>query len=163
MRNQFFSQYELEFAIGQQLEYGNDTDLAERLGVSPGIVSQYLNHGDSRESPVYKAACILAEWIDLNPDGGHKALELFNLHVRRAEPKDLVLNVEKTRERAYKETAEYYLAEAANKTRENVKRELIDSIFHLQQHLEAIEAEERKSKRETAAVKTLGRFGRNGK
>lgn len=157
MRNKFFSQYELEFNVGQQLEYGDDTKLAERLGVGPGMVSQYMNSGDGRESPIYKAACMFAEWIDLNPEAGCKALEIFNYYVERAKPKNGSLCVDKTREAAFRESSEFQLA-SVTKSTDEIKRELIDSIHASERHLEAIEAKEQKERRSEIVERATARL-----
>lgn len=147
MRNQFFSQYSLEHAISKHLEFGVEVHLAERLGVSPGLISQYFNPHDTRESPIYKAAAMFSEWIDLDPDNGRAALELFCLYVRKALPPSSDLSSADTRPKVYKENAEYQLAEAEQKPRGEVMRELRESIAAKREHLAALEAEEKREKR----------------
>lgn len=162
--SEFFSQYELEDAIYKCLPFGAELQIAKRLGKSPGLISQYCNPSDGRGSPIYKAAAMLAVLMDIDPEAGRAALEIFTVFVERGLPaKDSGLSIDRTRERAFKEVCEFQLSEASHQCNETVARELRESIAAQRQHLEAIEAAERKSKRELASERTQIRFGRNGK
>lgn len=159
MRNRFFTQYELEFAIEKCLEHGDDAALAEALGVSPGIVSQYLNKNDLRESPIYKAACIFAEWIHRNPENGKAALDVFCYFVRRSLPgKDLC--IDRTREKAFREDVDFKLA-SVNGDIDTQIRELEESIAADAEHLEALRGEKKRQIKTEVFKKVEARF--NGK
>jgi len=144
MRCSHFDQYDLEFAISKQLEFGIEIQLAEKLGVSPGLLSQYFNSNDERESPIYKAAAMFSEWIDLDPENGCAALEVFGIYVKRALRGDTSLCVNKEREKAYRERSEFQIAEASNKTYMERVKELEESIEADRRLLEAFRAEAKK-------------------
>lgn len=81
-----FSQFELEDALYRVFPFGSQEEIAKRIGKSPGLISQYCNPHDSRESPLYKAAQMLAALAEIDPQAGREALELFNLFVHRSLP-----------------------------------------------------------------------------
>jgi hypothetical protein len=88
MNSKFFNQYELEFAIHRVLDHTDEVEIAKRVGKPPGseLLSQYLSPNNDRESPLYKAACILAAEIDIDHARGLRMLRVFNEHVERALP-----------------------------------------------------------------------------
>jgi hypothetical protein len=79
-------QYEFEYAIYQTLAFGDELKIAQELSVSPGIVSQYFNPNDERESVLYKAVLTLAAMIKIDRERGCHALSIFTSFVESACP-----------------------------------------------------------------------------
>lgn len=80
----YFTPYEIDHAIYSLLPFGSEAEIAKRLGKSPGLISRYLNPNDDKESPIYKAAAMLAVLMDIDPEAGESALEIFTYYVERA-------------------------------------------------------------------------------
>lgn len=132
MNSQHFTQYEFEQAIYRTLEHGDEVEIAKILGVSPGLISQYLSPTDERESPLFKAAAILSAMLETNTVGGCKALNLFTTYCKRSLP-DKELCVEKTRRNRFKERMDADLAEAEGKS-------LDEQIEELEQERDAVDS-----------------------
>src|SRR5437870_281265 len=84
--NLTFSQYEFERAIYSTLSFGDETAIAELVGKSTSIIAQMYSPDCERESNLYKSARELAAFIQIDPDRGCQALQVFNEFVRRALP-----------------------------------------------------------------------------
>jgi len=111
MHTEHFSQYELEFEINKSLNFGDEGEIAKVVKKSPGMISQYLNPNDDRESPIFKAAAIFAAWIEVDADGGVEALTTFHCFARRAlNGKDI--DVKQARRKSHKERTDFHLVEA---------------------------------------------------
>jgi predicted transcriptional regulator len=113
--NQMIDQYEFERDIYGVLAFGDETEIAKRLGKSVGLISQYLDPNNDRESPLLKAARMLAALADIDPIRGREALELFNMYVHRSMPVIDARPLDETRPKAYKEVNDFFLAEAQGK------------------------------------------------
>lgn len=145
MHTEHFSQYELEFEINKSLNFGDEGDIAKVVKKSPGMISQYLNPNDDRESPLFKAAAIFAAWIEVDADGGLEALTTFHCFVRRA------LNGKETcvktaRRKSHKERTEFHLADAEDAPITDRITELEESLLADNELLDSLRAE---AKRET--------------
>lgn len=81
-----FSQYETESKLNDILKFGDETDVAEKLGRSSSIISQMCNPHDERASDFFKAAQFIAALCEVAPERGRKALQLFNSLVERHLP-----------------------------------------------------------------------------
>lgn len=103
------------------------------------MLSQYLNPSDDRESPVYKAAAIIAALMEEDEEAGAKVLELFCYFVNRSR-QGRQLDVKTTRAKAYKEDAEAKIADA-NGDVDKAIRELEESISAQKTHLSALRAQ----------------------
>lgn len=68
------------------LEWGDETQIANGVGKSSSMMAKYLSPEDCHESPLFKAAAILAAWIDGNHQSGNEALRRFIGFVSRAIP-----------------------------------------------------------------------------
>ena len=111
MHTEHFSQYELEFEINKSLNFGDEGEIAKVVKKSPGMISQYLNPNDDRESPIFKAAAIFAAWIEVDADGGLEALTTFHCFARRAlNGQDI--DVRQARRKSHKERTDFHLVEA---------------------------------------------------
>lgn len=128
MQSRHFTQYELEFAIGKCLSFGDEDDIAKGVGKSSGMISQYLDPGCERESPIFKAAAILTAWIDANPDDGQKALQTFNSFVGRAYPAGEALDLNLCRRRSHTERTDFVIVESENGCLDDRIRELEESM-----------------------------------
>ncbi len=83
-----FTQHETESRLNKCLDYGDETEIAKRIGKGSSLVSQMFNPDDERESNFYKALKEIAAEIDFNPDNGCKMLRLFNELASRHLPDD---------------------------------------------------------------------------
>lgn len=143
MQSKHFTQYELEFEVNKSLGFGDEIEIAKNAGVSAGMVSQYLNPNDDRESPIFKAAAIFAGWIEQDPDGGVEALTTFHCFVRRA-LKGQEQSIKDCRRKSHKERAEFYVADAEDAPLADKIRELEESILADNVLLEALRADEKR-------------------
>ncbi len=141
MHSKHFPQHEFEMGLNKHLRYKGETAIAELIHISPSMVSQYLNPNDERESPLYKAAAILAAWIEDDETGGTNALTLFNTFVHRALPGDATLSVNERRRIACKEHADFMIAEAEGKPLDVRIEEKEESIAADNRLLDALRAE----------------------
>ncbi len=128
MQSRHFTQHELETEIAKCLAYGDETPIAKSTGVSVGMISQYLNPNDDRESVLFKAAAVLAGWIDANCIDGRKAQGVFNSFVSRALPTDESLCVDDERRLSHKERSDFHIAESEGKPLSDRIKELEESI-----------------------------------
>lgn len=165
MKSSQFDQYEFELPINNCLSYRDEEKIAAKVGVSSGMISQYINANDERESPLYKAACILTAWIETSCRDGEKALGIFNSFVGRALPCPGTYDTNEERRKSYEERSEFYIAEAENKPLEKQIEELEESINQDTRLLAAKRAELQRLRQREAfpgqkvshAVRAIGR------
>lgn len=69
--------YEVERAFSELLDYGDITAVAEELGRSVTLVSQWFNPNNERTNPLYKSICILVAIVRANRKKGVEAVRLF--------------------------------------------------------------------------------------
>jgi hypothetical protein len=85
--NEMLLQYDIEFALHQLLENGDESKLAQLAGgKAPSYYSQMLNPNDPQESIWFRAARDFQSLIQIDAERGCKALQIFNEFVRRALP-----------------------------------------------------------------------------
>lgn len=140
MQSKHFTQHELEFEMAKALDFGDETEIAKEIGISAGMISQYLNCNDERQSPLFKSAAILAAWIAVNPDGGMEALTTFHCFVRRA-LKGKESCIKTARRKSHKERSEFHLVEAEDAPIADRITELEQSIVADNDLLESLRAE----------------------
>ena len=153
------NQHEFETAIYRILEYGDISDLAHAVGKSAGYYSQMFNPEDPRESVWYRAALDFHNLIAIDPERGKAALDLFNYFAKRSLPGNGSLCVDRTRERAWKESTEAALAEASGKSLDECIRETEEEIAAKLEHLEALRGKRKK----TISEKVITQFTTNGR
>lgn len=147
MQSKHFSQYELEFEIARSLNFGDESEIAKVVEKSPGMLSQYLNPNDDRESPIFKAAAIFAAWIEVDADGGLEALTTFHCFARRAlNGKDI--DVKQARRKSHKERTDFHLVEAEDAPLTDRITELEQSIVADNLLLDSLRAEAKREMQE---------------
>lgn len=157
-----FQQYEFEHAIYACLPFGFQEQLAKALGKSPGLISQYLSPSDDRQSPIFRAAQMLAVLIDVDPEAGRKALDVFNYFVRRSLPDNESLCIHSTRQEAYRQDCEAKLAEASGADLDICIKEKEEEIAAEMEHLEAMRAARKRELRGDIFRKVEAQF-KNGR
>lgn len=140
MHTEHFSQYELEFEINKSLNFGDEGEIAKVVKKSPGMISQYLNPNDDRESPIFKAAAIFAAWIEVDADGGLEALTTFHCFARRA-LKGQDIDVRQARRKSHKERTDFHIVEAEDAPIADRITELEQSIVADNVLLDSLRAE----------------------
>lgn len=153
-------QHEFEASMYKILAYGDETYLAKCAGKSPSYYSQMTNPEDPRESIWYRAARDFHNLMELDPDRGKAALELFTIYAKRGLPGQSI-DVQNARESVFKEHAEFCISEANNAPIPERIRELEESIAAQRDLLAGLRAEA-KAINIRAFAKTAVN-GRNGK
>lgn len=70
--------YEVELAFSKLLDNGDIGAIAEDLGKSPTLISQWLNPNNERVNPLYKAIGILVALLKRDRRKGTEAVRIFN-------------------------------------------------------------------------------------
>lgn len=157
-----FQQYEFELAISRLLGYGDIERIAEKVGKGSGLMGQYFDPNNERQSNLYRAAEVLAAMVEMDEELGCKALETFCHFVQRAKQgKDLCVN--ETRERAYREDFEAKLAEASGASLDVIIKEYEDDLRATAEHLEAMRAKKRREIKADVFDSATVRLNGNGK
>lgn len=145
MKNILFTQYEFELKMSRCLKHGDETDIAEIVGKTPGLFSQMFNPNDERESNLFKAARELAALLQINQERGRCALRVFNgfvsLHVEDDAPCDTKVEMK----RFNGELAEYLDAVCGGESLDKQIDELDDVIA---QAIELRKAKQKEFKKE---------------
>lgn len=157
---QYFSQYEFELAISKILEHGDIETIASKVGKGAGLVGQYFDPNNERQSNLYRAAETLTAMIEIDETNGRMALEQFCHFVQRALRGKESLCVDRTRERAFREDCEFKLAAAVGSVDTQIK-ELEDNITAAVDHLEALRAERKREIQAEVFSKATERLNSN--
>jgi hypothetical protein len=162
MHSEFFSQSEFEQAIYKCLEFKLEVKLAAATDSGYGILCQKFSADNERESDLFRAATLLAAWLEKDSSGGECALTTFNAFVRRAKPSVLKLDLSDARRDSHKERTDFHIAEAENKPVADRIRELRESIVADERLLQTLEREERDLRqREAFAGQPVSHTARN--
>lgn len=128
MYSEHFTQFEVETELFRSLRYGGQEAIAEKVRKSAGMISQYMNPNDERESPFYKSAAMFAAWIEDDADAGLEALTTFNILVKRALRGNEQLDVATERRASHTERTDFVLAESEGKPLNICIHELHESM-----------------------------------
>lgn len=85
-RCQFFTRSEFERALYPLTNKADYQLVSASTGASANILSQYFNPNELRESLLFRAATIMAAWIEADAARGREMLRRFNAFVERALP-----------------------------------------------------------------------------
>lgn len=140
MKSRFFTKKEFESAI-YGLTVKTDYQLvAASTGFSPNMLSQYFNPGHLRESILYRAALLLAEWIYLDAARGREMWRRFCSFVERALPESERVS-----------TAQRQMLDSIRKTEDEIAEvKRLASIIPIRQAAQAIVADRYERRRKAA-------------
>lgn len=150
MYSKYFSREEFEKAIYKCLGHGDEKDLAGATDAGYSILCQKMSPDNERESDLFRAAAVLAAWLEMDPVGGECALTRFEQFIRRAKHTPLQLDLPTARRRSHKERSDFHIAEAENKPLSDRIHELTESIEADTELLESLKAEEQRLKQREA-------------
>lgn len=74
---QEIDRFEVEESFSKLLDYGDISVIAEKIGKSATVVSQYFNPNNERVNPIYRALCIVVAILQRDQQKGRQALKLF--------------------------------------------------------------------------------------
>lgn len=86
MKSKHFSKGEFEAALHNLTVKSDYKKVSAGTGISANMLSQYFNPAHIRESLLFRAAAILAEFIKVSPERGREMLRRFVEFVERAFP-----------------------------------------------------------------------------
>lgn len=150
MYSKYFSRDEFEKAVFKCLEHGDEKDLANATDAGYSILCQKFSPDNERESDLFRAAALMAAWLEQDPAGGECALTVFEQFVRRAKHSPLKLDLKTARRRSCDERTDFILAEAENKPLDERINELTESIEADMSLLESLKAEDQRLRQREA-------------
>lgn len=140
-----FTQEEFESRQYKCLEFGDETEIAKRMGKHSSYIQQMCSPNDERESFLYNAARFIVAEMDVDFQRGCALLRLLISMVERHQPNDKPRCAEKETGKLLTEWSEFLTSAINGKPTEIQIAELEDVIHQATELKKAKEAEMKKA------------------